>query len=167
MSEHHLGEDLAEYAGSSPGLDAARRAALDQHVAGCEACQRAVAESRQIFSALSGATALEPSPGFDRALFARLDALDAPPLWTRVRDFFTLPRLAIGGGLAAAAIVAAVVLLPSPGAGPKVEPEVAVALSEPPELLENLEVLKDLEVIEDLDVADDLDVIEGMEDEAG
>jgi anti-sigma factor RsiW len=164
----HLGEALFALAADDPELAPADRAALEAHAAGCPDCAAALAEARQVWAALD-APALEPSAGFDRALFAELDAIDreaaGPGWWARLAEWLSPPRLALGGALAVAAIGAVVVL------GPRVRdeapPELELARQlETLEVAEDLDLLIDLELAENLDVLEDLDVIEGLE-EAG
>lgn len=163
MSEHHLGEDLASFAAGGAELPESRRRELEEHVASCAACRRAIAESKLIFSALES-PALEPSSNFNRALFARLDAIDAEaPWWSRLTAWFTPQRASLA--MAAAVVVLLVVI----GAQPVVQPEdTSPELAFDPEsieLAENLELLQDFEVVDNLDVIDDLDLLAQVDEE--
>jgi anti-sigma factor RsiW len=169
--EIHLGEDLAAFAGGSPELPAARRAALERHLEACPECRQAVAQARQIFAALEAMPATEASLGFDRALYARLDRLDAAgerTLAARIAAWLFRPAPLAGLAAAAAAVVAAVVLTGRPTEAPPAEVLLAAEVPEVVEIAENLELLRDLEVLEDLDVAEDLDLLSEIEEgEAG
>ena len=57
-------------------LDAARRAQLDAHLAGCEACRTALEDQRQVASILAWAAAPDVSPAFLAAVNGRIDASD-------------------------------------------------------------------------------------------
>jgi anti-sigma factor RsiW len=94
MSLHHLGEDLAAMADGGTGLDPLKTAELEAHITDCAACRSALAETRRIFSALSSTPTLEPSSGFDRGLFAKIEAIDRgrEPLSLRIRARRRAPR---------------------------------------------------------------------------
>lgn len=160
MSEH-LGEALAALAAGE--LEPSHRAQLEAHVASCADCARALAEARRVFAALE-APPLEPSPSFDRALYARLDEADAS-LWSKVRAWLTPPRLALAGAAVAVPLIVAVLVFPDE---PELAAEVPVALlaeEDAIEVAENLELLEDLEVIENLDVAEDLELLAELAEE--
>jgi hypothetical protein len=76
VNEHHLGEDLAAMADGGRGLADARRLELEQHVAACADCRAAVASAQVVLRAVDERVEAAPSESFDRALSARLDALD-------------------------------------------------------------------------------------------
>lgn len=58
-------------------LNAADNAAFEAHLAGCAACQRALAEMEELDAALTEATPpLQLNGAFDQTLFARIDAID-------------------------------------------------------------------------------------------
>ncbi len=58
-------------------LDGAGRAALDRHVAGCDACRREVAALQQTVALLRRPALVAPSPGFAARVGLALDAVDA------------------------------------------------------------------------------------------
>jgi hypothetical protein len=168
--DHHLGENLALVVEGGSGLDPARKAEIDQHVAGCPSCQAAIASAAAVFETVGKRSLPEPSAGFDRALFARLDAIDRQQggsLFERVRALFTLPRVAFAAA-AIAVIIGVIIVRPRPkDTFPSVPIELAQNL-EGLRVAEDLDLLRDLDVVENLDVLDDLDVIRSMEDgEAG
>jgi hypothetical protein len=174
-NDHHLGEDLAAMADGGRGLEAARFEALSKHVAACRECQTAIAAARTVLEVIEKREEQAPSPAFDRAMFARLDAIDReqPGLLARVRQLLsTGPRL----GFAMAAATAAVVLVavftraPAPDADPAVLASAPAEIVADPDALavaEELDLFRDYDVIEDLDVLEDLEVIEAMDGEQG
>ena len=171
-TSHHLGEDLSAMADGGAALEPAKRAELTAHVAGCAACQQAIAEAQQIFSALEAQPALEPSSSFDRSLFAKLDAADAaaqPSLLARLKAWLQPPQIFVGAAMAAAAAAALVIWAPAPTPALSEQPALMVLASgeDVLDVAENLELLEDLELFEQLDALEDLDVIEQLELEAG
>lgn len=165
--EHHLADDLEAMADGGEGLSAARRDALQQHIATCEACQCALQETQAALSALRS-DALEPSAGFDAALFAKLDAIDAAQaqtLWTRVQQYFTLPQLYAVGAVAAIALII-VVVRPFEGPGNPAAPA-PLARAELMDLAQDQEMYESLELLRELDVLEDLEIIEMLEVEEG
>jgi hypothetical protein len=127
--------------------------AVAQHVQGCAACQAARREVERVTELLP-AGSVEPSPGFDRALFARLDALDeagAVPWWRR----WVGPII-----LAPAVAVSAVVLVVASDGGVRDSGPTGSGVD--PALLADLELLESLEAVELVDVVDDLDVIRAL-----
>jgi catechol 2,3-dioxygenase-like lactoylglutathione lyase family enzyme len=176
---HHLGEDLGAMAEGGARLLPERKAELEAHVKSCIVCKSAIEECKKLYAALEGLPLVEPSPAFDRALFAKLDEIDRvkeASLTERLRAFFTVPRFALAGGAVAAAVIAVILTRPG-GEDPNTHEELArgeaAALVESGEdaieLAENLDLLKDLDAIENLDVIDDLEVIAeaGEEKEPG
>jgi hypothetical protein len=149
--EHHLGEDLAAMAGGGRGLEAAKKAELERHVDGCAACRAALVSARMVLETVDAARPPAPSEGFDRALFARLDALDRierPGLLEQLRAWFSVPRMAAVAAVAAGITVG------------------VITLRGPSEDLDQAEVARELEglaVADDLELYRDLDVIEEME----
>ena len=175
MSGGHLGEDLAAMAAGGAELDPATRTAHERHAAECAACARAIREVRRIDAVLSEAPALEPSAGFDVAMSARLDAIDAaeaassPGFYARLRAFLTPPWLIAGAALAAAAVAAVVISTAAVDRRSSATPEAALLIGQGEilEVAENLDLLSDYEVVENLDVLDDLDLIASLEAEPG
>ncbi|MCC7382640.1 MAG: hypothetical protein IT384_12460 [Deltaproteobacteria bacterium] len=170
----HLGEDLAAMAAGGTDLGADRRAELERHLAACAECRRALEEARTLFAALDRLPARAPSAGFDRAMFARLDAVDRESqasTWSVLRAFFTPPRVAIGSALAAGLVLGLIALPPSgselPPGGEELASEGSLLLEgevDGLEVAEKLEMLRDLEVLENLDVIDDLETISELEE---
>lgn len=170
----HLGDDLAAMASGGSSLDADRRAELERHLTACAQCRGELEEARAVFAALDQTPAVEPSPGFDRALYARLDAIDGASragVLSVLRTFFTPPRLALGAALAAG-LVLGLLALPPPGSelpagGEELASEGSLMLEgevDGLEVAEQLEMLRDLEVIENLDVIDDLETISEIDE---
>ena len=189
MSDHHLGEDLAAMAAEGAGLSQETVARHREHLSSCGACQKALAEAQAVFRALEALPVAEPSSGFDRALFARLDREDAsgpvvggvnPPAgaiaslnaslsWLeRLGErLFGPGRGSLGFGLAGAGALGVVLLAGGLALRPGNEPAPAeVAVAADLELAENLELYQNLDLLDDLDVADDLDLIEAMDEGA-
>ena len=168
MSTRHLEEDLVAFV--TEDMDDADRTRWQLHVDDCDACQAAVQETRQIFEA-TAQEALTPSPGFDRALFARLDAIDRednPSFVDRLKAWWSQPRWVISTAVATAAVAALVVLVPKMRAkAPQDSTAALLVVAQNSELLDNLDVIEELELYEHLDVLDDLDVIESLETEEG
>jgi hypothetical protein len=168
--DHHLGEDLLAMAEGGAGLSPARKVDLEAHLATCAECQAAIASAKLVLRVVDAHPVDEPSPAFDRALFARLDEIDRRvPFLQRVKDFFTVPKIgfAFAAGAAAAALAVAVIYVdnrhPNDSA---MTVELAMNL-EGLRVAENLDLYKNLEVIENLDVLDDLDAIQALEEEPG
>ncbi len=171
--DRHVGEDLVLLAlgDGAPSQDAATRHAA--HLAGCAECRGAVEEARRVMVALT-LPAEAPSPAFDRALFARLDAIDAEARgtpWARLMAWVgggaPWGRLSLAGGaLAVVLVVAATVLTPggdgAPGGAPGDDVASALAAVDDVELAENLDLLGDLELVEELDAIEDLEAIETL-----
>lgn len=164
---HHLGEDLEAMADGGRTLSEGRRRELQDHLQTCGPCQQALEHSRRALEAVS-TPGLEPSAGFDAALFARLDGIDeaqARTLWVRFTELFSLPRVAALAAVAALVLIAFGALK---SFGPPLAPPVdALAQGEMLDLAEDLELYEDLELVRDLDLLEDLEVIETLEVEEG
>ncbi|MEX2206180.1 MAG: zf-HC2 domain-containing protein [Myxococcota bacterium] len=145
-------------------LGPAERAELETHLAGCEACQAALAAERRLTVALASLPAVEPPRDFEARFWARLarEGEGGGARVARERDppasFFERlfsRRFALSLGGAAAAAVALVLALRVPS-----EPDVdlqIVANGEDLELLED----PDLELIEVVDVLEEWDGDQG------
>lgn len=169
MSDHHLGEDLAAMAAEGAGLNADTVARHREHLRSCAACQKALAEAQAVFRVLEALPAAEPSSGFDRALFARLDQEDSSKSWLeRLGErLFGPGRGSLGFALAGAGALGVVLLAGGLTLRSGNEPAPAeVAVAADLELAENLELYQNLDLLDDLDVADDLDLIEAMDEGA-
>ena len=167
---HHLGEDLASMARGGDDLGAAERAEHEAHIADCRDCQRAIDEAQHILQAFEAAPDLEPSVGFDRAMFAKLDEIDRelqPTLRDRLKGFFAWPQLVFGAIATVAAVVGLVLWWPW-AAGPSATRADMALVATHIDLLEILDVLEEIELYDNLDVLDDLEVIEALDElEAG
>jgi len=157
MTNHVSDDRLLDHATGQ--LDALTAAAVEAHVRDCADCARHLDETRTICRLLP-ADAVEPRPGFDTRLHARLDAIDAEsvaPVWRWRWRWALLPSAAAAAGLA-------LVLSASPGTPPETS---RTTLPVEPALLADLELLEALDAVELLDVVDDLDVIESLPEEEG
>lgn len=157
--DHHLGEELAAYADGQP-----LSAELEHHLTTCSDCQAALASARWVLKTVDANKPPLPSPGFDAAMFARLEAIDraeSAPWLERLRAFFTLPKL---GLVAAAAAVVVLLVFAGGGSSPEhlLTPDVAQNLDSFA-LAEDLDLYRDLELAENLDELDDLEAIEAMD----
>jgi hypothetical protein len=129
-----------------------------------EALEAALDEAVQ--GAVDALPPTEPSAGFDRDLFRRLDAADAEAAgtpWARLRAWWTAPRL--GLALAAAVAVLLAVGRVAPQDAPGGPGPALLAQAESLELAQDLELYENLDVVEVMDVLDDLEVIESLGDE--
>ena len=98
----------------------AEAARVDQHLAACTACREEYARLQRVLAMVDAQPAAEAPPGFERVMWARVQPqLEAarPAGW---RTWFTMPRLALAGGMAAmvmAAFVAGRVSMGTGGSG--------------------------------------------------
>ncbi|MFQ5778328.1 MAG: anti-sigma factor family protein [Terriglobia bacterium] len=98
MNEHFREEDVVSYLDGRLSPD--ERTRVDQHLTGCIACRERLGELRSLLEVLGEWKPVEPSPGFDAALRARLaDEAVAPLGWTWLRP-------AYAGALAVAVLAA-------------------------------------------------------------
>ncbi|HEU0122297.1 MAG TPA: hypothetical protein VFQ91_17335 [Bryobacteraceae bacterium] len=65
-------------------LDAQRRAMLEQHMSRCTECADMVRQQSAVWDALDAYDADPISPGFNRTLFARIEAAERVPFWQRI-----------------------------------------------------------------------------------
>jgi hypothetical protein len=100
----HLSEEelILHYYGETDRADEAR---VDAHLAECGDCQAAKAQLHRVLMLVETAAPVEPRPGFERDVWARLEPqLDSKTsAW---RTFFWLPQWALAGGVAALVFVA-------------------------------------------------------------
>lgn len=168
MSEHdhHLGEDLAAVA------EGGGTAEQQAHVATCTECQMAVRSAKLVFAAVAQVEAPVLSDSFDRAMSARLDAIDAlekrlpqESSWLdRWREFFTLPKLGFAVAGVAIVLFAVMFFFEEGRRSPEqlLTAELAQNLDELA-LIEDIELYENLEIVEDLDVIEDLGDLEALE----
>jgi len=85
---------------------------LERHITICPACGRFSEAQRAVWSALDEWEAAEPTPTFDRRLYARIEADAARPWWNRIfqHGFGWKPALA---GVMATVAIAAVFIVPN------------------------------------------------------
>ncbi len=149
----HVESDLTAYLDGA--LEPVRRAEVEAHLTGCPACRNErdrLAAVLQIVSKLPAPP--DPSPGFARAFWARLDA--EPP---RRRGLFALlrsGRWAVVTPLAGAVAAAAVVLVVREGQLRR-EREIAAHL----DLFENYELVASIGAVQ---TAEDADLVAHLDE---
>ena len=83
----------------------ADRARIEQHLTGCQDCRSAQETLCEVLRAVETAPPVEPRPGFERDVWARLEPqLDAPR--ANLRAWFGMPQWVLAGGLAALIVAA-------------------------------------------------------------
>ena len=91
-------ELLLDYYGESASHDRAHRQA---HIDSCERCRALDRELRAVLALVDQAPTMEAPPGFGREMWARIE----PQITSRTRShrwsWFSVPRLALAGGMAA------------------------------------------------------------------
>ena len=128
----------------------AERQRVEEHLAGCAACQARAEEFRKLWSALDEVPAVEPSFGFDARVRQRI-AAEPRPRW--FAGLVPQPRLA----LAAALLVALCVLVAKvPHRHPGVPGTLASTQQEDFNAIEDLGVLEDYDVVTKLDALSEL-----------
>ncbi|MBI4466519.1 MAG: zf-HC2 domain-containing protein [Acidobacteria bacterium] len=161
MSEHLREEEFIPYLDAR--LSDTERRRLDLHLADCAACRARRDELRALLGVLGEWEAVEPSPGFDAALQARLEEEAQRPVWFGLRPAYAV---ALAG-----AVVAVIGLLlwrsvpPTTGPPPVAQtpPEVVepapggetpglqagdeLAALDNPVLLENYELLEEFDIL--------------------
>ena len=146
-------EDLTAYLDGE--LSAAEAQRLEEHLPGCEGCQRTHALLKNALGELAALPRFEPSPALRRNVLNAVDRLPRP-LAERLRAYLRPSYLVPAGGMVAAAIVATVALQHQAGkrAAP-LSPNAELELAMNYEILDNYEVLG-------VDSPDDLDVVEHL-----
>jgi anti-sigma factor RsiW len=136
-------ERLLEYsAGRLPPPEAA---ALEKHLAACPECRGVAAAQSATWSALDALEAPPVSPGFDRRLWARIDA-EAQRGWqARLAAFFGW-RPALAAALACMLILAAVVVQRPRPATEQVQAE-SIDAERVERALDDLEMLRQLALV--------------------
>jgi anti-sigma factor RsiW len=126
-------------------LEAAARAELESHLAGCAECPAEVARLRRLDELLGALPESEPSARFEATFLRRLRAEAVPRASLRERLFGGWR----GFALAAAAAGAAAVVAVGVWSGRAPEPETE---RPPTAVLQNLDLLKNLDVLANLEV---------------
>ena len=127
-------------------------AALQQHLAGCEACRGQGRREAELNRALAQLAPVVPRPGFDTRFFARL--ADEP---RRARRARYLPVLWALLPLTAAAALFLLRPHAQPSAAPSAVHPDQLALSRDLELVQNLDVLRNFDEVQDFQVLEQLD----------
>ncbi|MDQ3070480.1 MAG: hypothetical protein M3R55_12230, partial [Acidobacteriota bacterium] len=82
----------------------------EKHLASCEGCRASFDQLRRVMETIDAAPVPEPGPSFERTVWARLaPAIDAQPRRAAWLGWFSGPRLALVGGLAAVLLAVGVV----------------------------------------------------------
>jgi anti-sigma factor RsiW len=87
-------------------LDGRTRDFLDRHLGSCASCQAEMAKARRVWQSLESDERLDPGPGFNRRVWARIDTTALPAgerLLPRLR-----PTLALTGATAVAVLLGGV-----------------------------------------------------------
>jgi hypothetical protein len=101
---HPTDDDLIlHFYRETPAGDAAR---VEQHMAGCAACREEYARLQRVLAMVDAQPAAEAPPGFERVMWARVEPHLAAPRPSFWRAWFTMPRLALAGGMAAVVVAA-------------------------------------------------------------
>lgn len=125
----HLTEDdmVLHYYGEAGDLRSA-----GAHLAECESCRRTFEELSAALQAMNGADVPERGESYGAEVWSRiqprLEAPAAPTLAGRIAAFFTVPRLALAGGLATLLVAAFVAgRYVAPPAAPAASPQATAA----------------------------------------
>jgi anti-sigma factor RsiW len=148
MKCEEVSNELMAYVDGRASAGARRE--IEEHLAGCAACQTRAEEFRRVWSVLDEAPAIEPSFGFDARLRQRIAAEPRRP---RFFWFVPQPRLALSMALLAA-MLALVVKLPT--GNPVAQPQSAVVQQEDFKAIQNLNVLENYDVVTKFSALSDL-----------
>ena len=152
---------------------------MKAHLGGCPECRQAAAELRATAGVLSGMAELEPSPGFDAAFRARLDAervgraareQEGRDREERRRPWLGLlhaPALRPALGTAAVAILVAGLLYYRVGPGREAGPEDLEASLQEIQMALEVDMLRDMEMLRNLELLEDFDTIEQLDRYSG
>lgn len=125
----------------------AERQSVEEHLAGCAACQMRAEEFRKLWSVLDEVPAIEPSFGFDARVRQRI-AAEPRPKWFA----WFVPQLRLA--LSAALLIALAILVAKV---PSRHPGTAGTTASTQQ--EDFNAIKDLGVLEDYDVVTKLDAL--------
>lgn len=143
-------------------LDAAKRAALEQHLGQCPACRKHQAALAASWNLLGDAPQLQPSEDFDAGFARKLAAARAEQAMPAQRAkrlwIWGIPALATG----AAATAALIFTLNTRPLTPTVKATNAGGVSDI-ELAMHAELLRDFDVIDNLDALENADVLLSLE----
>jgi anti-sigma factor RsiW len=122
LSEGRKPEMLVAYAAGA--LDAETAHAVEEHLAGCDACRSMAADQIAVWKALEAWEAPVVSPDFDRRLYLRIDQEAHLSWWQRLtRPFRFMPlRQALPLTASAGLLLIAGLLLQFPGPRARVAP---------------------------------------------
>lgn len=130
-----------------------RTRSIRAHLAGCDACRQRLEILVRTDAAINRITPLSPSADFDASFWRKVAQLEPQPSRLRqIAAFFTGWRPVLAAS-AAAALIAAVLLIPR-GTQAPTPGEVFMA--------ENINLLNDLELIQSLDLFENWDAIQEM-----
>ena len=126
-------------------LDPEAMSLLDRHVSDCPACQEVLAGQRAVWSALESWDAAEISPDFNRKLWRRIDNGEAAGWWKSMFQvtlpFSLRPAMPVA---AACVILAAGILLRTPGSLPSQPLAESVDIEQVERTLEDMDMLREL-----------------------
>jgi anti-sigma factor RsiW len=108
MSCHHIQKRLSAYQDGEVGGEEKERIAA--HLEACPACRSAYAELGQAWQMLETIPEIEASAGFERRLFARINAVPEPRSWWRLPWVDWVYRAYPAPAIAAVVLLAGMVL---------------------------------------------------------
>ena len=133
---------------------------LESHLRSCEACQQLAQTDQVLNTILDLDPTIEPAPGFDTRLFARINQVQKQREKFNLFRFINHLRWPLMSGALAATAIAALVLNFQPTGDKEflVDPDLALAMEI--ELLENIDLVAQLDAVEDFDILNKLDLAE-------
>jgi anti-sigma factor RsiW len=131
-------------------LDQKRKANLERHMEQCAACREAVRAQAAVWASLEAFEAPQVSPGFDEALYRRIEAEQRAPLlarlWAPVAQLLTgRPLMTLAAAAAAVALVM-VVREPGPSPAPVVE---TAEIEKAERALEDIDMLREFQAADE------------------
>jgi anti-sigma factor ChrR (cupin superfamily) len=101
---HPTEDDLILHFYRETASDEAAR--VERHMAGCSRCRDEYARLQRVMAMVDAQPAAEAPPGFERVMWARVEPHVAEPRRSSWPAWFTMPRLALVGGMAAMVVAA-------------------------------------------------------------